>query len=79
MEIARVACNMTVRPHHELDLTASLESDSLIGIELRNWWLQTLRLDISVLEMLSADSLEALAKKAIAALQAKYGQDKPSR
>ncbi|KAF4438150.1 putative polyketide synthase [Fusarium austroafricanum] len=42
--------------------TADLGLDSLIAVELRTWWKTSLGVDITVLEMLSMGTLEALGK-----------------
>lgn len=36
--------------------------DSLLGIELRQWWRQVFGLDVSMLEMLGTGTLDALGK-----------------
>ncbi|KZF21837.1 polyketide synthase [Xylona heveae TC161] len=43
---------------------ADLGMDSLVAIEMRMWWKQTFRFDISVLEMMGKGTLEVLAKHA---------------
>jgi hypothetical protein len=47
--------------------------DSLVSIEIRNWWRMGLGLDISVLEIMSAGSIERLGAVAIDGLRGKYG------
>jgi len=47
--------------------------DSLVSIEIRNWWRMGLGLDISVLEIMGAGSIERLGALAVDGLQAKYG------
>ena len=42
--------------------TADLGLDSLIAVELRTWWKTSLGVDVTVLEMLSMGTLEALGK-----------------
>lgn len=43
---------------------ADLGMDSLVAIEMRMWWNQTFRFDISVLEMMGKGTLDVLAKHA---------------
>ncbi|CAI7605122.1 unnamed protein product [Penicillium glandicola] len=43
---------------------ADLGMDSLVAIEMRMWWKQTFRFDISVLEMMGKGTLDVLAKHA---------------
>jgi NAD(P)-dependent dehydrogenase (short-subunit alcohol dehydrogenase family)/aryl carrier-like protein len=47
---------------------AHLGLDSLVAVELRAWWKQMFGLDISVFDMLSMGTLEALSKRAIKGL-----------
>ena len=59
----------------ELDTTkapSELGVDSLISIEFRNWWRQTLGLDITVLEVLNVKSIEELGRLAATNLKTKY-------
>jgi Phosphopantetheine attachment site len=46
--------------------------DSLVAIEIRNWWRQSLGLEISVLEIMNSGSIERLGKNASEGLQRKY-------
>lgn len=46
--------------------------DSLVAIEIRNWWKQNLGADISVLELLGGGSIEQLGAMAAQRLKAKY-------
>jgi hypothetical protein len=47
--------------------------DSLVSIEIRNWWRTGLGLDISVLEIMSAGFIERLGAAAVEGLQGMYG------
>lgn len=47
-----------------------------MAIELRGWWKQALKFDISTLEMLGAGSLEALGQHAAEGLYAMYTESK---
>jgi aryl carrier-like protein len=70
-----------LQPAEDVDVTISLESlgvDSLVTIEIRNWWRRNLGIEISVLEILSAGTIEALGELAIQRLRAKV-QDKDGK
>ncbi|KAK3328126.1 polyketide synthase [Cercophora scortea] len=65
-------CNFMFRPEEELDVSMSLTAlgvDSLVAIEIRNWWHQTFGIDIGVLEIMSAASIAVLGKTAADALR----------
>ena len=55
----------------EQSLTA-LGVDSLVAIEIRNWWRHQLGLEISVLEIVNAGSIRQLGSNAHEALRCKY-------
>ncbi|KAH6858814.1 hypothetical protein BKA58DRAFT_346728, partial [Alternaria rosae] len=60
----------------EVDVTmspAQLGLDSMVAVEMRAWWKQVFGLNLSVLEMVSIGSLEALGKLAAEGLGAMYG------
>ncbi|KFZ17687.1 hypothetical protein V501_01603 [Pseudogymnoascus sp. VKM F-4519 (FW-2642)] len=66
------------QPVEDVNPSISLKSlgvDSLITIEIRNWWRRNLGIEISVLEILDAGTIEALGEFAIQRLRAKV-QDK---
>ena len=46
--------------------------DSLVAIEIRNWWRQGLGLEISILEIMNAESIEQLGKVALEGLKLRY-------
>lgn len=74
-EIGLRLFSFLVRPEEELDVKISLKAvglDSLVAIEMRNWWRQSLGLDITVLEILAASSIEKLGQLAIGKLKTKY-------
>ena len=52
---------------------ADMGVDSLVSIEIRNWWRRTLGLEISVLEIMNAGSVERLGSVAVEGLKAKFG------
>ncbi|KAJ6441489.1 56kDa selenium binding protein (SBP56) [Purpureocillium lavendulum] len=63
------------RPEEDLDVNQSLTAlgiDSLVAIEIRNWWRQTFGLELSVLEIMSASSIRALGKLAVDGLRKEY-------
>ena len=49
--------------------------DSLIAIEVREWWKRVLVGEISVLEVMNAGSIEMLGLRAVEELKGKYGGD----
>lgn len=58
-----------------IDLSLPLSAagvDSLVAIEIRNWWKQNLGTDVSILELLGGGSIEQLGVKAAERLKAKY-------
>ncbi|KAH8802447.1 putative polyketide synthase [Xylogone sp. PMI_703] len=64
-----------IKRDKEIDLASTLPSlgvDSLVAIEVRNWWKQSLGIDISVLELLSGGSIEQLGDFAAKRLKVKY-------
>lgn len=66
-EIGKKLFNMLLRPIDDLDITSSLTDlgmDSLVAIEMRSWWKQVFKTDISVLEMLGQGTLQALGNHA---------------
>lgn len=59
----------------EINLTSTLSAlgvDSLVAIEVRNWWKQSLGIDVSILELLSGGSIEQLGEFAAKRLKIKY-------
>ena len=75
-ELGQCVSNFLMKgPDEETDLSLSLEAagvDSLVAIETRNWWKQNLGVDVSVLELLAAGSIEQLGVLAAQRLKAKY-------
>ncbi|KAJ6441348.1 KR domain-containing protein [Purpureocillium lavendulum] len=75
MEIGRTLFKFLALPEEDLDIGMTLESigvDSLVSIEIRNWWRRSIGLEITVLEILNAGTIEGLGKLAIASLGEKY-------
>lgn len=74
-EIGVHLSNLMLQSEEDLDLKQSLSSlglDSLVAIEIRKWWRQSLGLEISVLEIMNTGSIEQLCRKASEGLQRKY-------
>lgn len=74
-EIKVQLCTFMLRAEEDVDVKQSLSAlgvDSLVAIEIRNWWRQSLGLDISVLEIMNAGSIEQLGKNAAEGLRRKY-------
>ncbi|GME55565.1 Lovastatin diketide synthase LovF [Neofusicoccum parvum] len=64
------------QPEDEVDVGMTLKAlgiDSLVAIEIRNWWRQTLGFDISVLEIMGAASIAMLGKLAADGLRREFG------
>ena len=63
----------------DIDLSQTLAAigvDSLVAIELRNWWKQSLGVEVSVLELTNSGSLKQLGELAVERLRAKYSASK---
>jgi aryl carrier-like protein len=76
LEVGRTLFNFLLLPEEDLDVTLTLSSigiDSLVSIEIRNWWRKMLGLDITVLQIMNAGTIEGLGKLAITSLKKKYG------
>ena len=75
-ELGKCVLNFTMRADEDVDLSMTLTTmgvDSLVAIEVRNWWKQNLGIDISVLELMNAGSIEQLGELATKRLKDKYG------
>ena len=71
-EIGKRIFEFMLKPEDELDIKLSLTAigvDSLISIEIRNWWKQSMGFEISVLEVLGCGSIEELGRKAAEGLK----------
>jgi aryl carrier-like protein len=58
-------CDLMLKPLEDLDVNlgvAALGVDSLVAIELKNWLRRKLVLEVSVIEIMNAPSLLALAR-----------------
>lgn len=68
MEIGRTLFKFLALPEEDLDVGMTLESigvDSLVSIEIRNWWRRSIGLEVTVLEILNAGTIEGLGRLAI--------------
>ncbi|KAF3480038.1 uncharacterized protein GIQ15_07014 [Arthroderma uncinatum] len=76
-EIGKKLLGLVLRPmDDEIDVSLSLAQlglDSMVAVEMRAWWKQIFGLDISILEMLSMVTLEALGKQAAEGLSVLHG------
>ena len=75
-EIGASLCGLMQMPVEELSTTRPLVEmgvDSLLAIEVRNWWRQALGLEITTLEIVTSENVQGLAKNAMKALKAKHG------
>ncbi|KAH7400779.1 hypothetical protein DE146DRAFT_653958 [Phaeosphaeria sp. MPI-PUGE-AT-0046c] len=75
-EIGKRIRSFMIQSDDAVDVKMTLSDmgvDSLVSIEIRNWWRMGLGLDISVLEIMSAGSIERLGAVAADGLRAKFG------
>ena len=80
-ELSNCISNFMMSGDGEIDASLSLSAagvDSLVAIEIRNWWRQNLGTDISVLELLGGGSIEQLGGLAVQRLKTKYLGKQPS-
>jgi hypothetical protein len=79
-EIGKTLFGFMIRNEEMLDLNlapSAMGVDSLVAIELRNWFKHSLGVDMTVLEILRSESLLALGRRAADLLIAKYtGSDR---
>ncbi|KNG83443.1 hypothetical protein ANOM_008035 [Aspergillus nomiae NRRL 13137] len=74
-ELGTKIVSFLFKPDEEIDTAKSLADmgiDSLVVIEIRNWWCQTLGLEISVMEFMNAGNIDGLAHVALEGLKAKF-------
>lgn len=74
-ELGNCISNFLMKGDEAIDLSLSLSAvgvDSLVAIEIRNWWKQNLGTDVSVLELLGGGSIEQLGMMAAQRLKTKY-------
>ncbi|KAK5991578.1 Highly reducing polyketide synthase gloL [Cladobotryum mycophilum] len=75
LEIGKTLFGFLMIPEENLDVEMTLSSigvDSLVAIEIRNWWRRTLLVEITVLEIMNTGTIKGLGKLAISALAEKY-------
>ncbi|KAF2762537.1 putative polyketide synthase [Pseudovirgaria hyperparasitica] len=75
-ELGKYITNLLMRGS-EMELSQSLATasiDSLVAIEIRNWWKRKLGIEISVLELLSGGSIEQLGVVAAQRLKTKFSK-----
>ena len=74
-EVGNCVSNFLMKGDEEIDLSSTLTAvgvDSLVAIEVRNWWKQNLGVDVSVLELMNGGSIEQLGELAAKRLKDKY-------
>ncbi|KAL2065354.1 hypothetical protein VTL71DRAFT_3024 [Oculimacula yallundae] len=74
-EIANRVSTFLMRGDDDMDLSHTLAIagvDSLVAIELRNWWKQNLGVDVSVLELMNGGSFMQLGELAAQRLKDKF-------
>lgn len=72
LEIGKQLMSLLLKSDEEdIDISlpvSQLGLDSLVGIEMRNWWRQAFGFDVSVLQLLGLGTLEGLGKQAVEGL-----------
>ncbi|KAG6354258.1 hypothetical protein INS49_004863 [Diaporthe citri] len=74
-ELGRCVSNFLMKGNEEIDLSFTLSAvgvDSLVAIEVRNWWRQNLGIDVSVLELMSGGTIEQLGELATKRLAERF-------
>lgn len=74
-EVGNCVSNFLMKGDEEVDLSSTLTTvgvDSLVAIEVRNWWKQNLGIDVSILELMGGGSIEQLGELAAKRLKDKY-------
>lgn len=60
----------------DLDTSMTLQSigvDSLVSIEIRNWWRKTMKTEVTVLEIMKAGTIHGLGRLAISSIKQRLG------
>ena len=79
-EIGQKVFKMLLKPEDEVDIKMSLTAiglDSLMGIELRQWWRDVFRVEINLLQVSNASTLQGLGKLAVDLLKQKFARASP--
>ncbi|KAI0123372.1 putative polyketide synthase [Xylariales sp. AK1849] len=74
-QVAARISTFLMRGEEGVELTQTLAEvgvDSLVAIEVRNWWKQNFGIEVSVLELMNGGSIEKLGGLAAARLKEKY-------
>ena len=74
-ELGKCVSSFLMKGDEEIDLSLTLTAagvDSLVAIEVRNWWKQNLGVDVSVLELMGGGSVEQLGELAAKRIKDKY-------
>ena len=77
-EIARRISTFLMKGEDEIDISQTLSAlgvDSLVAIEIRNWWKQNLGIDTSLLELMGGGSVYQLGELAAKRLRVKFSGD----
>ncbi|PHH63653.1 hypothetical protein CDD81_5634 [Ophiocordyceps australis] len=75
-EIGRAICKLMMWSFEDFDMTQNLSTkiDSLVSIEIRTWWRRNLGIEVSVLQLMSQGTVEAMARLAIKLLRVRLGK-----
>lgn len=79
-EIGLTLCRLMIMPEDLFEPAMTLDSmgvDSLVSIEIRNWWRAVLGSDISVLEITQAETVANLGVLAVHCLKSSCGKSEP--
>ncbi|KAK5991583.1 Highly reducing polyketide synthase gloL [Cladobotryum mycophilum] len=74
LELGRVLCNVLLVPEEDMSSEVKLSAigvDSLVGIEIRNWFRRTTGGDISILRIMNAETVRGLSELMIAMVEEK--------
>ena len=75
-EIGDALSGFMLKPLDDLDMTAPMAAlgvDSFVSIELKNWFRQTVGVELSILEILDVGNVRALGQVAVEGLRARFG------
>lgn len=76
--VGTTLCGFIMKPADDIDITAGVAAlgiDSLVAIELKNWFRQRLAVNITVFEIMNAASLLGLARLVAERLLVRMGMD----